>query len=100
MSPRVAGLLLALASLPPAYACFVYGWQIVSFTGFAVRLDEALPGEAWRSIAGSGLMMVGLAVGLFIVWRGASRRRYRAALAALLVCWILAAPLFWTILRG
>jgi hypothetical protein len=98
--PRLAALLLALAAIPPAYACFVYGWQIVSFTGFAVRLDDDLPGEAWQSIAGSGLMMTVLAVGLFIVWRGASRRRYRVALIALLACWVVATPLFWTILRG
>jgi hypothetical protein len=93
VTPRLARWLLALAAVPPAYACFLYGWQVVGFTGFAVRLDEALPADAWWSIAASGLGMAAIAISLFIVWRCASRRRFRAAGFALLACWVIAAPL-------
>lgn len=100
MSPRLARLLLALAAIPPAYACFVYGWQLVSFTGFAVRIEDGLPSEAWRAAAALGLRMTGIAVALFIVWMSASRSRWRAAVLALASAWIVAAPVFLLMLGG
>lgn len=95
-----AALGLVLAALPPAYACFVAGWQLVSFTGFAVRLDEDLPGEAWRDTGLAALQMAVIAAALLIVWQGATQGRWRRALIALAIAWIAGAPLFVTIVRG
>ena len=93
MRPGLIRLLLAPATLPPAYACFVCGWQLVSFTGFAVRLDEGLPGEAWRQIGLTALQFVAIPVALFVAWRAASRGQIKWALAAMGASWIAAAPL-------
>lgn len=99
MNPGLARLLLALAAVAPAYACFVYGWQLVSFTGFAVRLDDDLPGEAWRSIGLSAAQMIAIAVALFVVWHAGSNLRWGRAAVAMALAWASAAPLFATILR-
>ena len=100
MRPRLA-LGLAIASLPPAYAEFVDLWQLVSFTGFAVRVgDEALPGEVWAQTALLVATSVAIPVALFVAWRAASRDRLRPTLVALGVAWIAAAPLFVSLFRG
>ena len=88
MNPRLAGLLLALAAIPPAYACFIIGWQVVSFAGFAVRLDEDLPAATWGQIGWSAMKMLLIALALFNAWRSASRGAMRNASLAMAVAWI------------
>ena len=83
---------LMLANLPPAYACFVCGWQLVSFAGFAVRLDDDLPGEAWRQIGVIAAQMIVIAAALLVAWQGSQQARWRKAGLALSVAWIAAAP--------
>jgi hypothetical protein len=94
----VKGRLIALgflpASLPPAYACFVYGWQLVGFTGFAVRIGDDLPWQAWGQIALVAGQMIVIAAALLVVGQGVSGRRYRKAGIALAVAWLAAAPLY------
>lgn len=91
---------LALASAPCAWACFVGGWQLVSFTGFAVRLDEDLPGEAWRQIGFASAQMIAIAAALLIVWQGWQARNCRKSVIALAVAWIASAPVFVTVVRN
>jgi hypothetical protein len=94
-SKRRLGLAaLALAAAPCAWACFVCGWQLVSFTGFAVRLDEDLPGEAWRQIGLVAAQTIVIAAALLIAWQGWQGRDYRKLWIALAVAWIAAAPVF------
>lgn len=83
----------ALAALPCAYACFVYGWQLVSFTGIAVRLGEDLPSQTWGQIALVAGQMVVIAAALMIVWQGVQARRYGKAGLALAVGWLATGPL-------
>jgi len=91
---------LMLASLPPAYACFVCGWQLVSFTGFAVRLDEDLPGETWRQIGLVAAQTIVIAAALLVVWQGWQQARGRKAGLALAVAWIAAAPTFLSLIES
>ncbi|HEY8004131.1 MAG TPA: hypothetical protein VIE16_07885, partial [Phenylobacterium sp.] len=79
---------LALATAPCAWACYVAGWQLVSFTGFAVRLDEDLPGEAWAQIAWPTLQMIAIAAALLVAWQGGQAGRWRKAGLALAVAWL------------
>jgi hypothetical protein len=90
---------LALAAAPCAYAGFVYAWQLVSFMGFAVRLDEGLPLETWGQIALTAAQMIIIGAALLIVWQGAVGRSYRKAGIALAVAWIASAPLLVLMLR-
>jgi hypothetical protein len=100
VKPRLAALLLALAAIPPAYAGFVYGWQLVAFGGFAVRVDDALPSDAWLQVALIALPFIAIAAALFVMWEGVSSRRLRRALVALAVAWIASAPLYLTLIRN
>ena len=99
MNRRVAGLGLGLAAIPPGYAGFVYGWQLVSFAGLEVRVGEDLPLETWGQIAVFAAQMVIIAAALLIVWQGARQRRYRKAGIALAMAWVASAPLFVLMLR-
>jgi hypothetical protein len=94
---RLAAAGLVLTGAPCAWACFVCGWQLVSFAGFAVRLDEGLPGEAWRQIGFVAAQMVVIAAALLIAWQGWQGRRYRKSAIALAVAWLAAAPVFWSL---
>ena len=98
MKGRLIALGFLLASLPPAYACFVYAWQLISFMGFAVRLDEGLPLETWGQIALVAAQMVIIAAALLIVWQGAMGGNYRKVGIGLAVAWMASAPLFVLIL--
>ena len=100
MKRGLAAAGLVLAGAPCAWACFVCGWQLVSFTGFAVRLDEDLPGEAWRQIALVAAQMIIIAAALLIAWQGWQARRYRKSGIALAVAWIAAAPVFVSLVEG
>ena len=100
MNGRLAALLLAMAAIPPAYAGFVYGWQLVTFGGFAVRVDDALSPDTWIQVAVIALPFIAIAAALFVMWEGVSRRRPRRALIALAVAWIASLPLYLTLLRG
>jgi hypothetical protein len=99
VSRRVAGLGLALAAIPPAYAGFVYGWQLVSFAGLQVRLGEDLPLQTWGQVGVFGAQMVIIAAALLITWQGARAQRYGKAGIALAVAWLASAPLFVLMLR-
>ena len=99
MNPRLAGLLLALAAVPPAYAGFVYGWQLVSFGDMASRLDDALPAETWMQAGLLALPFLAIAAALFVVWEGVSKGRLRRALIGLAVAWIASLPLYVMFLR-
>ena len=97
---RLAAAGLILAGAPCAWACFVCGWQLVSFTGFAVRLDEDLPGEAWRQIGLVAAQTVVIAAALLVAWQGWQAGRYRKSGIALAVAWIAAAPVFLSLVEG
>jgi hypothetical protein len=88
---------LALAAAPCAWACYVAGWQLVSFTGFAVRLDEDLPGGAWAQIAWLTLQMIAIAAALLVAAQGVQAGRWRKAGLALAVAWLASAPTFVTL---
>jgi hypothetical protein len=90
---RLAVLGIALA-VPPAYAAFVYGWKLAEFMGFAVRLDQNLPLLAWAQVALTAAQMVVIAGGLAMTWQFASLGRRRAAVIAMTVAWLTAAPLY------
>ena len=100
MKRGLAAAGLVLAGAPCAWACFVCGWQLVSFTGFAVRLDEDLPGEGWRQIALVAAQMIIIAAALLIAWQGWQAQRYRKSGIALAVAWIAAAPVFVSLVEG
>ena len=91
---------LVLAGAPCAWACLVCGWQLISFTGFAVRLDEDLPGEAWRQIALVAGQTVVIAAALLVAWQGWQARPYRKLWIALAVAWIAAAPVFVSLIES
>jgi hypothetical protein len=91
---------LILAGLPCAWAGFVCGWQLVSFTGFAVRLDEGLPGEAWRQIGLAAGQMVVIAAALLVAWQGFQARSWRKSAIAIAVAWFAAAPVFWSLIES
>jgi hypothetical protein len=97
---RLAAAGLILAGAPCAWACFVCGWQLVSFTGFAVRLDEGLPGEAWRQIGLVAVQTVVIAAALLVAWQRWQAGRYRQSAIALAVAWIAAAPVFWSLIES
>jgi hypothetical protein len=97
---RLAGAALILAAAPCAWACFVCGWQLVSFTGFAVRLDEDLPGEAWWQIGLVAAQMIVIAAALLVAWQGWQAGRYRKSGVALAVAWIAAAPVFVSLVES
>ena len=99
MNPRLIAAGLLLASLPCGYAGFVYGWQLVSFGSFAVRLGDEVPREAWGQVALTAGQMAIIAAALLVVWQGAGQRRYRKAGLALAVAWLATAPLLILILR-
>lgn len=99
MRQSLAGLGFALAAAPCAYAAFVYGWQLVSFTGFAVRLDEDLPMEALGQIGLVAAQMVVIASALLVAAQGVGQRRYRKASVALGLAWLATAPLLVMWLR-
>ena|SRR3569623_3817096 len=82
----------ALAAAPCAWACYVAGWQLVSFTGFAVRLGEDLPGEAWAQIAWPTAQVISIAAALLVGWQGVQAGRRRKAALALAVACIASAP--------
>lgn len=96
--PRLAWAALVLLAAPCAWACYVSGWQLVSFTGFAVRLDDDLPGEAWRQIGFVTVQMIAIAAALLVAWQGGQAGRWRKAGLALAVAWIAAAPTFWSLI--
>ena len=98
MKRSLVALGFVLAAIPPAYAAFVAGWQFVSFLGFAVRLDEGLPGEVWRQIGLNLFQMAAIPVALLVAWREVGARRPRRAGIALGVAWLAAAPLAWMLL--
>ncbi|WP_372786056.1 hypothetical protein [Phenylobacterium sp.] len=100
MKRGLAAAGFVLAALPCAWACFVCGWQLVSFTGFAVRLDEDLPGEAWRQIGFAAAQMIVIAAALLIAWQGWQAENYRKSVLALAVAWIAAAPVFWSLVES
>jgi hypothetical protein len=90
---------LALAAAPCAYAWFVDAWQVATFTGFAVRLQDDLPGEAWGEIGLSAGGMVVIAAALLVAWQGARAGRWRKAGIALAVAWVASAPVFAIFIR-
>jgi hypothetical protein len=96
---RLIALSFLLASLPPAYACFVYGWQLVGFTGFAVRVGDDLPWQAWGQIALVAGQMIVIAAALLVVGQGVSGRGHRKAAIALGVAWVATAPLLILLMR-
>jgi hypothetical protein len=93
-------LLLALAAIPPAYAGFVYGWQLVVAGEFAMMMDDALPTPAWMRVLLTALPFTAIVSALFVVWEGVSKRRLRRALIALGVAWIASYPLYVMFLRS
>ena len=99
MTRQVRRLLLALAAAPCAYAALVYGWQLVEFGGFAVRLDETLPGSAWMQIGLVAAQTVVIAAALAAAWQGAVQERHRMAATALAVAWLASAPLWVMLMR-
>lgn len=99
MRGRLIAAGFLLVSLPPAYACFVYGWQLVSFTGFAVRVGEDLPTQVWGQIGLTAAQMIVIAAALLIVGQGVSARGYRKAGVALTLAWLATAPLLILLLR-
>jgi len=99
--PRFLRLLAFAAAVAPCgWACYVCGWQLVSFTGFAVRLDEDLPGEAWRQIGFTALQMIAIAAALLVAWQGAQQARWRKAGLALAVAWVASAPTFRSLIES
>jgi len=97
VTPRLAWAVLALLAAPCAWAAYACGWQLVGFTGFAVRLDDDLPGEAWRQIGFTALQMIAIAAALLVAWQGAQQARWRNAWLALAVAWLASAPTFWSL---
>ena len=98
MNPRLAWAALALLAAPCAWAAYVCGWQLVSFTGFAVRLDDDLPGEAWGQIGFTAVQTIAIAAALLVAWQGGQQARWRKAWVALAVAWIAAAPTIWSLI--
>jgi hypothetical protein len=95
----LAALGLTLAAVPCAYAGFVDAWQVATFTGFAVRLQDSLPGETWREIGLTGGEFVAIAAALLVLGQGVQAGRYRKAGTALAVAWIASAPVFVVLLQ-
>ena len=87
MTPRLAWAALVLLAAPCAWAAYACGWQLVSFTGFAVRLDDDLPGEAWRQIGFTAVQTIAIAAALLVAWQGGQQARWRKAWVALAVAW-------------
>jgi hypothetical protein len=100
VTPRLAWAALILLAAPCAWAAYVCGWQLVSFTGFAVRLDDGLPVEAWRQIGFTAVQMIAIAAALLVAWQGGQQARWRKAWLALAVSWIAAAPTFWSLIES
>jgi hypothetical protein len=98
--PSIAAAGFALAAAPCAWACYVAGWQLVSFTGFAVRLDEDLPGAAWVQIAWPTLQMIAIAAALLVAGQGVQTGRRRKAGLALAVAWLASAPTFVSLIES
>ena len=99
MNRRLIAAGFTLASLPPAYAGFVYGWQLVSFTGFAVRQGDPLPPETWGQVGVVAGQMIIIAAALLIAGQGVRAAKLRKAGIALAVAWLASAPLFVLMLR-
>jgi hypothetical protein len=97
---RLAAAGLILAGAPCAWAWFVCGWQLVSFTGFAVRLDEELPAEAWLQIGLVAAQTVVIAAALLVLWQGWQAGDYQKSGIALAVAWVAAAPVVWSLVEG
>jgi hypothetical protein len=91
---------LTLAALPCAYADFVDAWQLATFAGFAVRLDEDLPLEAWRDIGFTALQTIVIASALLVALQGLQGRGYRKSAIALAIAWLGSAPLYVSILMN
>lgn len=87
----VLGLALAVA---PAYAAFVYGYQLAGFLSMTTRLGEDLPLAVWGSVALTAAQMVLIAGALAMCWQFAMQGRRRAAAVAMAVAWLVAAPLY------
>jgi hypothetical protein len=96
---RLIDLLVALAAIPPGCACGVYGWRLVSFAGFAVRIGEDIAPETWGQIGLVAGQMIVIAAALLIVWQGAAAQNWRKAGIALAVAWLATAPLLILMLR-
>lgn len=99
MKPRLIAAAFVLVSLPCAYAVFFYGWQLVSFAGFAVRIGDEVPGEAWRLSALSAAQMAVITGALYVMGQGLAQRRLKKASTALAVAWLATAPLLILLLR-
>ncbi|HEX5262976.1 MAG TPA: hypothetical protein VFW13_05590 [Phenylobacterium sp.] len=97
MNRRWAVLGIALA-VAPAYAAFVYGYELAGFMSATTRMGESLPLSAWGSVALTAAQMVVIAGALAMCWQFASLGRRRAAVVAMIVAWLTAAPLYVLIL--
>ena len=94
MKRRLIALGFALAAAPCAYAAFVYGLQLISFTGFAVRMGDELPLQTWGQIGLVAGQAIVIAAALLIVLQGVQAQSYRKAAIALAVAWLATVPLF------
>ncbi|MBS0361093.1 MAG: hypothetical protein JSR98_06910 [Proteobacteria bacterium] len=97
MNRRWALLGIALA-VAPAYAAFVYGWELAEFLSTTTRMGESLPPSAWGPVALTAAQMVVIAGALAMCWQFGSLGRRRAAVIAMVVAWLAAAPLYVLIL--
>ena len=93
MNRRWALLGIALA-VAPAYAAFVYGWELAEFLSITTRVGEGLSFSAWGPVALTAGQMVVIAGARAMCWQFASLGRRRAAAIAMAVAWLAAAPLY------
>lgn len=100
MNRRLAiRLAIVLAAAPPAYAAFVFAWQLTDALAFLVRLSgQSLPSEVWVQIISLMLRLIGVSVALFLVARSTLRERWRVAGLAMLGAWGIAAPVLMRLL--
>ena len=100
MNPRLAiALAVALAAVPPAYAAFVFAWQLTDVLALTVRLmGQDIPAEFWLQVASLTVRMIGISVALFVVGRMAMQARWPMAGLALLGAWGIAAPVLMRLL--
>ena len=92
-SRRLLILGVALA-VPPAYAAFLYGYGIARFVSLAVRLGQYLHPADWIQVAITAAQILVIAGGLAMCWQFASLGRRRAAIVAMALTWLAAAPLY------
>jgi hypothetical protein len=97
MRARGFALILA-ASAPPAYAAFVYGYELARFVAPVMRTQAALALTVWAQLALTAAQMVVIGGGLALAWQAAPARRWRTIGVALGVAWLAAAPLYLLLL--